>query len=508
MDQDFHYYGTYYAAMTGGYSKEDATLIAKASNFIDFLNNENYAGYWKMVRDTEKRSDQNYQVAAEVDYPRYSFQGNISVGFNTGSGGLWASFHFLPGNQKLPSGTPSITDIHGKDVAEKLPEHKVRDIKPDSMTSWTKITPEIGQLLNRPLSALSRALIKDTIDCLNDPKRLESILIKAQGGAILTHEDDKDPQKKQDVLKRFGLVLLGARAHVIADTWAHQDWCGDDNVINTYWDIDNSFFNNKAYQQIEYQNNGKDWKKVHLSSTSSKYFDGNQNLEAAPNITAYVGHGWMGHLPDYSFIKYRYRPCWQPASAEPLVRDNPTEYKYAFLELCSLFSQAKDEKQKFQPEKAENAKKITAAGNAISSTVDIADKTTCPRQHSANKWLEEMRKIGVKDPTVTIDTKQEPDSATVLDGQIDYIKQTLDPLGKTRYGTYYVKLTSDLYLFQIAVDYHFHFVKNWLKTNKIGSNNLFEDGWSVQEGPLDNNDILEVFAPKSNATAFQQKRYQ
>ncbi|MEH2046160.1 DUF6765 family protein [Nostoc sp.] len=98
MDQDFHYYGTYYAAMTGGYSKEDATLIAKASNFIDFLNNENYAGYWKMVRDTEKRSDQNYQVAAEVDYPRYSFQGNISVGFNTGSGGLWASFHFLPGN--------------------------------------------------------------------------------------------------------------------------------------------------------------------------------------------------------------------------------------------------------------------------------------------------------------------------------------------------------------------------------------------------------------------------
>ncbi|MGF1676865.1 MAG: DUF6765 family protein [Rivularia sp. (in: cyanobacteria)] len=55
MDQDFHYYGTYYAARVGGnYSQEDATLIAKASNFIDFLSNERYAGYWHIVSNTEK----------------------------------------------------------------------------------------------------------------------------------------------------------------------------------------------------------------------------------------------------------------------------------------------------------------------------------------------------------------------------------------------------------------------------------------------------------------------
>lgn len=41
MDQDFHYYGTYYAAKKGGFDKEEATLIAKAANFIDFFNEVN-----------------------------------------------------------------------------------------------------------------------------------------------------------------------------------------------------------------------------------------------------------------------------------------------------------------------------------------------------------------------------------------------------------------------------------------------------------------------------------
>ena len=41
-----------------------------------------------------------------------------------------------------------------------------------------------------------------------------------------------------------------------------------------------------------------------------------------------------------------------------------------------------------------------------------------------------------------------------------------------------------LHLFQIVADYQFHFVKNWLKTYKIGPDDLFEDSWSKQLGPL------------------------
>lgn len=479
MDQDFHYYGTYYAAIVGGnYSQEDATVIAKASNFIDFLSNENYAGYWSLVSNTEKRPDQKYEVKAEVDYPRYTFQGTISTGLEGSCSGLWASYHFPPGNYNAPPNTPTKIDVHGKDVAELLPDHQIREVAPDS--SLNEINSEIGKLLNRPQSALSRALIKDTIECLNNPKRLEQILERATGGEVLLNRQDKEK-----ILKRFGLLLLGARAHVIADTWAHQDWCSVNNVINTYWDIDNSFLNNQFSQNIEYQDISQEWKKVKLSGLTGTFF--NKNLEAAPNQTSYVGHGWMGHLPDYSFIKYRYKPCWSPKSASPLERDNPTEYKYAFLELCSLFSQANG--SKFQPKNEES--KLDAAQRAISSPVEIADKNNSPRVYSSSKWKDEMNKENIPEPKDIINPELEPDKQAVFSGQIDYIPHSLDPLGKSRYGTYYVDVASDLYLFHIAADYQFHFVKNWTKTHKIGPDDLFEDSWSSQLGPL-SNQISEI----------------
>ncbi|MBD3560138.1 hypothetical protein H6S82_14925 [Planktothrix sp. FACHB-1355] len=95
-----------------------------------------------------------------------------------------------------------------------------------------------------------------------------------------------------------------------------------------------------------------------------------------------------------------------------------------------------------------------------------------------------MDKLQIEAPIDLIDAKKEPDEKTVLSGQIDYNPHSLDPLGKTRYGTFYINLYSDLYLFQIAADYQFHFVKNWTKTHKIGTSDLFEDSWSIQLGPL------------------------
>ena len=335
-------------------------------------------------------------------------------------------------------------------------------------------------------------MIKDTIYCLNEPTALEQILKKAKGGDGLLNRQDKG-----DILKRFGLILLGIRAHVIADTWAHQDWCPVNNVINTYWDIGNSdnsllsslgaMVKDRISQNIKYQDVDQNWKTVKLSAVTGTFV--NENLTAAPNHTSYVGHGWMGHLPDYSFIKYRYKPCWGTKSTD-LERDNPTEYKRAFVELCSLFSQANGRKF-FQPNDEKKKSQLEAAQKAISSPVEIAKTDTCPRVHSANKWKKEMGNLGnlkgdlqIEDPIDPIETKEEPHENAVLSGKIDYIKAILDPLGKTREGTYYVNVASDLYLFHIAADYQFHFVKYWTKRHDIGKDYLFEDSWSKQLGPL------------------------
>jgi len=470
MDQDFHYYGTYYAARVGGgYSREDATRIAKASNFIDFLSNEGYAGYWRLVRDTEKRSDEDYDIVAKVDYPRYTYQGNLSTGVD-GSRGLWASYHFAPGNYADPANTPSDADIHGKEIAGLLPGHQIRTINPDSSLD---ISPEIGQLLNRPQSALSRTLIQDTIECLTNPQRLEAILERAAGGEALLNDPDK-----ANILKRFGLVLLGARAHVIADTWAHQDWSSANNVINTYWDVSDSTYHNQFAQRIEYQDIGDEWNQIKLSSLS------HLNLSAVPNGTSYLGHGWMGHFPDYSFVKYRYKPCWRKTSDPVLERDNPTEFKHAFLELCSLFCQTQG--NKFQPQKAKN--ELAAAQMAISEPCEIDNKENCPRKYSQEQWITKMQGVDIEAPIDLIDTELEPHPKAVLDGQVDY-----DSMLGTRYGTYYINFASDLYLFEIAADYHFQFMKNWLTTHDIGTDELFTGSWSKQLGPISEK-ISEILA--------------
>lgn len=464
MDQDFHYYGAFYAARIGGqYSPEDATTIAKASNFIDFLSNEGYGGYWRMVRDTTKPESGDFDVVAKVDYPRYTFQGTISTGLS-GSRGLWAAFHFMPGNYDDPPGTPTPADVHGTAVANRLPGHSRREV---TLSSSLGIDAETATLLNRPQSALSRVLIKDTLRSVRDTERLKAILNLAAGGRELLAEYDN-----KDILHRFALLLLGARAHVIADTWAHQDWSAVNKAINTYWDIDGGLLEDQFYQRIKYRyTDTDDWTRVHLSITNLK---SNENFVAVPNATSYLGHGWMGHFPDFSFINYLYRPTWRPKKADPIERNNPVEYRHAFLELCSLFAQAGN--GPFQP--GENEQQLTAAQNAISAHRDLADPENCARCFSSDKWMQEMGSIGIEQPLTRIDPRQEPDERARLDGLI-YHK---DVMG-TRYGTYYVNLASDLYLFQIAADYHFQFVRHWLARNNIGAN-LFNGSWSRAYGPL------------------------
>jgi len=487
MDQDFHYYGTNCAAEKGGFTSEEAALIAKAANFIDFFNNTTYAAYWKLVSDKNKKANSNYDIVAKMDNPRYTFQGTISSGASP-EDGLWCSFHFTPGNYDEPSGTPSRETVHGQDVANFLSPFVKRDTNGGKsiLTDWKYYTSsqrerysndlKYGRMLNRPQSALSRQMIIDAVLCATNDDRLKSILKYAKGGKYIL---DKN-KNGEDNLRRFKLILLGVRAHVIADTWAHQDCCGLDNVLNTYWDAN---YNPKSLnpknwgygrQSIDY-NDGtfSGWKNRVLSSTEIL---SHPNFAAVPNGTSYLGHGWLGHLPDFSFIKYRYKPCWHNPAQGPIERNNIEEYKKAWVELVSLFTQAKGNGKLKMDAQFKND--LNKAVNAIKAPCNLEGKKT-GRKSSAQAWQEFYNTSVPK-----IDVDAEPDSKAVLDGMIEATKR------KDRYGTDYVNINSDLYLFQIAADYHFHFVKNYLERHNIYK---FGGSWSKQESALSPN-VSNLFA--------------
>lgn len=484
MDQDFHYYGTYHAAKTSGFDGDDATLIARAANFIDFFNETSYAAYWKLVSDTQKTK--NYNIVASMDYPRYTFQGGM---FSTGlapEDGLWCSYHFTPGNYADPPHTPSRETVHGADVASHLSQFATRDTnggkaeleKYPNVGLRKKYLNDLnyGKLLNRPQSALSRQLIMDAIHCATDNNRLVSILGHAAGGSyILEHNRD-------DNLRRFRLILLGVRAHVIADTWAHQDFSGIGSVLNTYWDVN---FNPTSWnpnnwgvgrQSIDYDDSTTSgWKNAVLSSAKKLT---NPNLEAVPNATSYLGHGWMGHLPDFSFVKFRYKPCWADPTHAAIERDNPTEYKQAWLELVSLFTQANGHGHAVM--NSVLSADLAKATQAITTPSRLADKNP-GRATSAAAWQSVFKDA----PGAAVDVVKEPDTDhAVLSGMIEATPRP------DRSGTDYVNVTSDLYLFQIAADYHFHFVKYYLEHHGIYT---FTGSWSQQTSTL-SGDMSALFA--------------
>ena len=59
-----------------------------------------------------------------------------------------------------------------------------------------------------------------------------------------------------------------------------------------------------------------------------------------------LGHGRAGHLPDYSFIRYAYLPAW--GDYEEVVKDNPSDYFYAFCQIVYAMKYLRGEYPEFE----------------------------------------------------------------------------------------------------------------------------------------------------------------
>lgn len=101
------------------------------------------------------------------------------------------------------------------------------------------------------------------------------------------------------------LNLIGIRMHVLADTWAHQAFVGSPN----YWINDVSGIVIGASDSV----------------SQMKTPVGVSNYE----IT-YLGHGRIGHLPDYGYAQYSYQPRW---SSIPVNVNNTQRFLSAYNQM-------------------------------------------------------------------------------------------------------------------------------------------------------------------------------
>ena len=148
-----------------------------------------------------------------------------------------------------------------------------------TFTSWKydRLADEQFRSLCLPDSPLAIAMINDTVD---------------------NHAND--------------LHMIGIRMHVLIDTFAHTFFCG-----SAAWHVNDVNFDPKM--RIE-----DDW-----ASISIPIFNYTPP-EFTYNGISYTGHGRMGHIPDYPWITYKYKPQWSKVS---IIKDNPTMYRRAFQEM-------------------------------------------------------------------------------------------------------------------------------------------------------------------------------
>jgi hypothetical protein len=129
--------------------------------------------------------------------------------------------------------------------------------------------------------------------------------------------------------KDKSLQAAGVAMHVLADTWAHSYFAGTPSLV-----INNT---DSHFYELIPEGDGftaRKMKFIHSPSAPDDFENGvyvNSLFQTSENSIMNLGHGRAGHLPDYSFMRYRYLPAW--AEYQEVFKDNPKEYDNAFCQM-------------------------------------------------------------------------------------------------------------------------------------------------------------------------------
>ncbi len=146
-----------------------------------------------------------------------------------------------------------------------------------------------------------------------------------------------------ELAKGGSLQAAGVAMHVLADTWAHRNFAGTPSlVINN---TDHYFYEllpDGAERHITFRHNPSAADDPEHSVYVSSIYQGSEN--SIMNL----GHGRAGHLPDYSFIRYKYLPAW--GDYEEIVKDNPADYRRAFGQMICAMKYLRGARDSFEKE--------------------------------------------------------------------------------------------------------------------------------------------------------------
>ncbi|MBO6229531.1 MAG: hypothetical protein J6O50_03115 [Ruminiclostridium sp.] len=189
--------------------------------------------------------------------------------------------------------------------------------------------------------------------------------------------------------KDKGSPAAGIAMHVLADTWAHRYFAGTPSFV----------INNTDYYFYELVPDGEGYterpvKFIHNPSAEDDPENGvyvnslHQNSEIS---VMNLGHGRAGHLPDYSYARYKYLPAW--GDYEEIVKDNPSDYMNAFCQMIYALKYLRGAEHDFEKDRYDTA----AAETWRERIKEILEKRQTDACEDWKKLGEEMSGIGIVD---------------------------------------------------------------------------------------------------------------
>ena len=147
-----------------------------------------------------------------------------------------------------------------------------------------------------------------------------------------------------NLAKDKSLQAVGLAMHVLCDTWAHKTFAGTPSqVINGPYNVFYEIMPDGSEKEITFRHTASMPDDLEQCIYTCSLAAGSEN--SIMNL----GHGRAGHLPDYSFIKYKYLPAWD--NYEEIVKDNPSDYRHAFCQMIYALKFLRGEYSEFELEK-------------------------------------------------------------------------------------------------------------------------------------------------------------
>ena len=145
-----------------------------------------------------------------------------------------------------------------------------------------------------------------------------------------------------ELAKGKSLQAAGVAMHILADTWAHRYFAGTPSVV-----INNT---NHCFYEVLEEDGVWTERPVHFKHTPGDKIDTASYINSVSSSSEAsvmnLGHGRAGHLPDYSFLRYKFLPAWNDYAF--IYKDNPEDYYHAFCQMIYALKYLRGEVSAFE----------------------------------------------------------------------------------------------------------------------------------------------------------------